>query len=803
MLLTGGEAYGAPFLVERLGRDGRLAWMRAAPRDRGDPVAQGNLLAEALNGAVGGPLFPSALPFAYHLRALRHYRSDLAPLTLALSEAQHAPELARALVDLDGAGVRVLLDAPDGPPGVRAAVVPPETLALTPDEARELAPTALDDDEVARLWRASAGRMVDFLSRALAAVDMPLPSLPSPDARLLPPGEARGEEPRRVVRALARERRWVEALDLAVMASPEAVEELLVDAGPAYQERGLLQRLHLLLSALDDPYRRAETVLEWRLVAGFGAGDPDEAVADADAHLATFAAARLRARRAGMLEPEAGLAMAREALATDRDPLTLFQAGRLEPDGERAAELLLEAVRAAEEAGRPLAVVRNAGALGARYLRDGRLEEAVTWLQWALDAFARERLLDGDRRLRLLVDLASARVLLGEAAGLRGMLEEAQASLEGVLPALALSFRTTVAALAEGAGRHQEAAELLDSVAQAAPRALAAHFAVPRVRWLLRHGERDAAGRVARQLDALSRADDDVARRPARIASAMVRAADGDATALPGLLEDAADPHLTVEHALAAACAALALGATTDRLSDRARRILARVPDATLEAYAVGDRAARVVGAAVRGERAPLVLDVAGGGAPRARFHGEAVELSGRLWEVALMLALHPRGLDDERLHDLLVGDGGGFGLSALRTHVSRLRARLPVSVKPYRFEVAVELDVDQARTLLRAGRLREALARVPGPVLAESDAPGVAAVREELAEELRQAALAAGDAEALIELAERMPGDLELWEAALSALPDGDPRRALAQARATRLARDYGVQRAAPLRAS
>ncbi len=67
------------------------------------------------------------------------------------------------------------------------------------------------------------------------------------------------------------------------------------------------------------------------------------------------------------------------------------------------------------------------------------------------------------------------------------------------------------------------------------------------------------------------------------------------------------------------------------------------------------------------------------------------------------------------------------------------------------------------------------------------SGAPLVVEQRSILEESLRHAVLASGDAEALLLLA-------ELWEAALEALPENDPRRALVLARVKRLREDWGI---------
>ncbi|MEX2502641.1 MAG: helix-turn-helix domain-containing protein, partial [Trueperaceae bacterium] len=542
----------------------------------------------------------------------------------------------------------------------------------------------------------------------------------------------------------------------------------------------------------------------------FATGDLGDLLPDIDRHLAAFEAPALRARRAGTLPPDAGLAMAREALAAREDALTLFQAGRLDPDPDRSIECLLASVRAAEEAGRPYDLVRNAGALGGAYLQDGRLDEAVAWLEWALTVHAEKRVQDEDRRLRIVNELVSARMLLGETAGLRASLEEAHASLEGVLPTLAAVLRSTVASLAYAEGRDEEAAETWQAAVEASPRAAVAHVALPYVLASLRWGRVADAQRLARWAEALSRVESSAepGGRSAAAASGTL------AVALVDWVADDRDPRsllapcltdgrIPIERAAVAAAATVACGGDLDAMPGRVRRLLHRVPDAVLDRWLPSEAAAVRIREALRGHAPALRLSFAAEGGPEARLHGRPIALRGRLAEVALMLVEHPNGLSDHRLHAELLGDADGYGLSALRTHVSRLRARVPVSASPYRFEVPVEADLTRARAALARGRLREALTLAPGPVLPDSDAHGVVVARERWNEELRQAALAGRDADATLALAERWEDDLELWEAASRALVDGDPRAPLVRARIRRLAREFGVDPVDPDRSA
>jgi len=78
----------------------------------------------------------------------------------------------------------------------------------------------------------------------------------------------------------------------------------------------------------------------------------------------------------------------------------------------------------------------------------------------------------------------------------------------------------------------------------------------------------------------------------------------------------------------------------------------------------------------------------------------------------------------------------------------------VPVASQPYRLDVPVRADFVEVFTLLKAGRVAEALAAYRGPLLPGSDAPGLTEYRETLLETLRQAVIAHRDPHLLARLA-------------------------------------------------
>jgi transcriptional regulator of acetoin/glycerol metabolism len=179
------------------------------------------------------------------------------------------------------------------------------------------------------------------------------------------------------------------------------------------------------------------------------------------------------------------------------------------------------------------------------------------------------------------------------------------------------------------------------------------------------------------------------------------------------------------------------------------------------------------------------------------------VQLSRRHTELVLLLGRHPRGLSGEQLAAAL-HEGAG-ALVTVRAEMSRLRRVLGadlVDSRPYRLTVSLVSDVDDVRRALGRGALHKALDAYAGTVLPGSDSPEVQRLRDELVAEMREAVLASRNPSALLGWAETEEGhdDLAVWEALVTALPYGSPRRMTARAHLRRLAAEPSGNTAATL---
>ena len=165
------------------------------------------------------------------------------------------------------------------------------------------------------------------------------------------------------------------------------------------------------------------------------------------------------------------------------------------------------------------------------------------------------------------------------------------------------------------------------------------------------------------------------------------------------------------------------------------------------EAYLVRAAAAR----RARPDARPLVkLALLGRDRALLDVDGRRTELRPRLAEILALLCARPEGMSAGTLCADLHGDAGSP--SSVRVEVSRLRKLLGpwIDTDRYRLTCDVETDVRRVEGLLRAGDVREAAEAYPGPLLPDSEAPGVVEAREQLDAWLRQAVMTSGDPDAL-----------------------------------------------------
>jgi hypothetical protein len=195
--------------------------------------------------------------------------------------------------------------------------------------------------------------------------------------------------------------------------------------------------------------------------------------------------------------------------------------------------------------------------------------------------------------------------------------------------------------------------------------------------------------------------------------------------------------------------------------------------------------------------KAAARLEVLGRHSATLHRGGHSVTLSQRHSEMLLLLSLNPRGLTGEELAYQLNEDD--LSLVTVRAEMSRLRPLLgplaPTS-RPYRLPGTLDTDAGAVQRAIRAGDVARALELYSGPLLPQSQAPGIVRARRRLADELRAAVLGSQDPRHLMQWSETSEGsdDAEVLTAAMRRLPEGSPQQALARLRLAAVDEEFGL---------
>ncbi|GAA2871185.1 GAF domain-containing protein [Microbacterium arabinogalactanolyticum] len=223
-----------------------------------------------------------------------------------------------------------------------------------------------------------------------------------------------------------------------------------------------------------------------------------------------------------------------------------------------------------------------------------------------------------------------------------------------------------------------------------------------------------------------------------------------------------------------------------------ARAVEAELMIARLRARAEAPATASAPRRPLRASVQRAQLQVLGRDRARLEAAGDAssgervIELSARHAEILLMLAVHRQGLSADRLAELVYGEGASPDtlrpeMVRLRKVLERISPELVPQSRPYRLPIALETDAQNVLSLLDRGAHRVALSAYRGPVLPDSDAPGVVELREGLRGTLRETMLTEASVDVLLSYADIPEGadDVEVLRLCLEMLPARSPRRA------------------------
>jgi len=577
---------------------------------------------------------------------------------------------------------------------------------------------------------------------------------------------------------------------------------MVEEAGDILFDTGQFERFWRTISLLPSWLLRDEKVVYWQFSSAVTVNRWRSLLPMVDRYLERHEASDVRALRATIDVRAGSISEAERAYHACPNAVTAAALGfLLTLDGRipAALEALREAMEYGERAGRPRLVVSVAGDMALAHLSAGDYSRAQHWAGWALRQFHTVGLREELLRLTLVNFAAYTRLLTGAVASAEQTLATVQIpsslvgipTTEGILSALG-DFALVV-------GDLDEAKRYYELVAANASRAQLPTVAndLVRIYGVLGMGRKavDVAAEAMEMAREVSPAHERVARLALGCALAATGKSDGEV-----LLQEATNEFSVKPFGAYAAQGSIHLGCyyLREGRPDEARALMEHNARYLKE---LGDSGWLLLGgdgpevaqlkALFRNDEPELKIRLLGKRSLRGS-DGETT-LSLRFAELIAVLAANPEGIRGEQLALALYGDRANP--STLKATISRARKVIPIEPLPYHIAEAYEADFVKVLELLHEGKVQAALELYRGPLLRESEAPAVVELREHLEESLRQAVLASGDADAMIDLANQQGDDLELWEETRRHLPPNDPRRPLANARIRRIRKRWRAE--------
>ncbi|MDZ7708005.1 MAG: hypothetical protein U5J97_08985 [Trueperaceae bacterium] len=803
--------FGLSYVFEEIaGASTSFIWITLEAGD--DSVAIGNKLSRAVRESVGATLFGTGMPYSYALNYLVGLSEELGPLFLLVNDGDHNAAFCRAAVVTSIRSRFRLKVAVAGSGETKewrslvadfsGDVMTEKDLEVTPAEVREM--TGADEGVNQQLLgdnAAVAGVPYEhFLQSHSDGMNLSSLRGQSENARA-----ARLSSRRRVedVPPVLSQAELTNAFEDAVRLSNSQSLEMLDDVGEAYFAQGQVLRFKHLLTRLVIDFPRHPVARYWWFQAYAGLGEQSEIQDQVAAYLEKYAreAPALSAAYASVVRPKEAMSIAQRAMSVARTPETVAAVGFLNVvmgDLTQGISLFKEAFDGYRKARRHHRSIQLSNSIGSVYVQLGEYRRAILWARKSLEDLRKWDIREELLRLSSINLLTYAQLLVGDIEAGEEQLKRVQISVDVGLPPTLEGLVSTFGDYALVNGRPAEATRYYESLYRQFSSQLPGYAARHFVRGLLHQRRFDEAATALAVAEELAGHSDESEKIGLRAADVLIKAARGslDRRVVSELLSEqlvASDAVLRAELTIAAAANELRSG--NERLAHslllghsevliglgRSGWVLLAPPDADV------DRLQRLVGSG-SGHRVRLNVF----GSRLLEEQGNRRRLSLRFAELFVILAMHPEGLNGEALLYELYGEMGQ--MSTLKATVSRARQIIDIQSIPYRFAVAPYVDAVDLETCLAAGDTRQALELYKGPLLPESEAPGVIRARERIDEAVRQAVMHAGEADLAVRLARKFPEDLELWEAAKDLTPKDDPAYPLIRARVRRIRGEWGL---------
>ena len=162
---------------------------------------------------------------------------------------------------------------------------------------------------------------------------------------------------------------------------------------------------------------------------------------------------------------------------------------------------------------------------------------------------------------------------------------------------------------------------------------------------------------------------------------------------------------------------------------------------------------------------------------PQVLFNGHYILLTPRQIEIVTILALHPRGMNLEMLHQALYGERQ-ISVGTLKAEMSQLKKIFgdALGSRPYRLMAKIEADFLQVEQALDKGYFVSALQLYTGVFLAKTESPFLCAWRDSLESRLSNFLYQAKETDVLLKHLARFPEAVEAVDRLMELFPVEHP---------------------------
>lgn len=468
-------------------------------------------------------------------------------------------------------------------------------------------------------------------------------------------------------------------------------------------------------------------------------------------------------------------------------PHTLYHLGTALLDPRERLQALQASLIAAEEAGDVYAEARNASALAIAYMDAGRYKKALGWLQFSRDRVDHPGLTLVTENLR-----AYLQILTGDIEELENEIITLEKKTDGLIyTRYKTQLRSTLADLYQATGHYSDASKIYQHELSQAPRAMRSWLTHGCVRALCGLDQQKEAQKQAERTVSITDALSEHHWQRAHLALGISLWPSEEAVEY--LLD--AHRYFVGKNSILATESAFYLAPLDFHDNNARKSVNAAISDAKTLLTITG---MRLLAGRAFSDLPDMLEDIRSLrlfalGEAELYLGGNSVTIRGRSLELLTLLVLQPSGYRAEALSEALYGD---FQSASLRVELHRLRKEVGVDVssRPYRLMSPVWSDVVELESYLKQGRLYDAAKMYRGPLLPQSVAPEIVNLRGVLEAEIHAAVIDSGNLEAIWELAQIMPFDLELWEVLMQRLPIEDPRHSVAAGRSARVRSELDI---------